>query len=507
MADGRDVRSQPARSVSATPKRDDSAHAHTVALPMLIAAAVWMLALGMVPSRTAAATGPSPAPTSGATGAGMDWSMWGHNVQRTGSTPGETILGPSTVAGLHHLWTFPFADKSDNAPVLASGVDGPDGARDLLYAGDRSGVLYAVDAATGTQVWSRDLGTNLTACFGRLGITDTGVIDRSRNLLFVAGGDGQLYALDLASGATAPGWPLPITTYPNEYIWSAVAMFQESLYVAVAGGCDRGGTYYGRVVRVDPATVTQTATFYVTGGPDTGVSGGGIWGWGGVSIDPADGNLYVSTGNGYPTNPYEHFLYADDVVRLRPDLSVVSSDYPGIVGSDKDFGSTPVLFQARRVCGPQLIAENKDGEIFLYDRDNLSAGPVDRIAVSGGGLVGVAAFDPVSRRIFVGNPADSADGTYRHGLLAFRVLPDCMLRLAWQKTVGIGGLSASPVVANGIVYFGDGSGHRLLAYDTATRKKLWDSRTTFDSSAQTEPIVVNGRVYETTGSAMYAFGL
>ena len=36
-------------------------------------------------------------------------------------------------------------------------------------------------------------------------------------------------------------------------------------------------------------------------GSETGVDGGGIWGWGGVSIDPIDGNVYAATGNIFTT--------------------------------------------------------------------------------------------------------------------------------------------------------------------------------------------------------------
>ena len=106
---------------------------------------------------------------------------------------------------------FSFAAKSDNAPVFAAGVDVNGKATDLVYAGDRSGAFHAVDAATGQEVWSRDLGDPVTTCGGVLGVTDTAVIDRSRNALYVAGPDGRLYALDLGSGADEAGWPLQIT--------------------------------------------------------------------------------------------------------------------------------------------------------------------------------------------------------------------------------------------------------------------------------------------------------
>ena len=436
----------------------------------------------------------------------QDWPTWGYDVQRTGFNPKETILSPSTVAGLHPLWKFRFAAKSDSAPVLASGVTVGGKSTDLLYAGDRSGAFDAVDAATGKMVWSHSLGTNVT-CAGALGVTDTAVIDRATNRVYVAGGDGRLYAFDLATGALAPGWPLAITTLPNEYVWSAIGLFNGSLYVSVASGCDGLGPYYGRVVRVDPVTVTQTAVFYVTGGPDTGVSGGGIWGWGGASMDPASGDVYVATGNGFPDKKYEHYLYAENVVRLTGDLSVVSANYPGLNGRDVDFGSTPVLYKAPGGCGPQLMAENKSGDIVVYNRNHIDKGPVDRVTTSTDDLIGVGAYDPVAGRLFVGNRSTSPDGRYRYGLLVFSVRSDCTLRLSWQRTLGHSGLNSSPVSANGVVYFGDGADHQLFAFDIATHSKLWTSGDTFKSPIQTEPIVVGGRVYLTTGMGLYAFGL
>jgi outer membrane protein assembly factor BamB len=478
-------------------------HGSNTRLRVALSVTITLFMLAGAPPRPARAEGAPPATRA----AKMDWQTWGYDTARTGHNPNETILGPSTVPGLRHLWTFPFAGKSDNAPVFAAGVSVHGVRTDIVYAGDRTGAFDAVNASDGSLVWSRNLGTEATPCFGVLGVTDTAVIDRSANRLYVVGGNGKLYALDLATGHVAPGWPLAITTFPNEYVWGAVTRFGGRLYIVVASGCDRGGTYYGRVVRVDPSTIEQTATFYVTDGPTSGVVGGGIWGWGGASADPANGNVYVATGNGYPVDPWEHYLYADAVVRLDGGLGVVSWNYPGLVGNDVDFGSTPVLYDAGRGCGPQFLVENKTGEILIYDRDDVGAGPVDRLRVSSSSIVGVAGWDPDVRRLYVGNPSDSPSGTYRHGLLAFKIGADCTLKLAWQKTVGNGGLSASPVTANGVVYFGDGGGHQLIAYDERTHAKLWSSRHVLTSSLQTEPIVVAGHVYLTSGSELHAFGL
>jgi len=90
------------------------------------------------------------------TGAGQDWPMWGYDVQRTGFNPNETALDPSTVSGLHLLWKFRFAMKSDSAPVLASGVmvgESPEG--------NRKDIRNAVEAAhSAAKAWGRATGHN-----------------------------------------------------------------------------------------------------------------------------------------------------------------------------------------------------------------------------------------------------------------------------------------------------------------------------------------------------------
>ena len=122
-------------------------------------------------------------------------------------------------------------------------------------------------------------------------------------------------------------------------------------------------------------------------------------------------------------------------------------------------------------------------------------------------MIGVAGYDPDFQRIYVGNTADSLDGTYTHGLLVFKHRREtARCTSSGSGTLGNGGLSASPVTANGVVYFGDASGHQLVALDELTHKKLWTSRQTLHGAAQTEPIVINGHVYETTGSGLYASG-
>src|SRR5438093_20876 len=105
---------------------------------------------------------------------------------------------------------------------------------------------------------------------------------------------------DWATGATRAGWPLTITSDPaHEHVWSAITLAGGALYVETASYCDFT-PYYGRVVKIALPTPSVVATWYVTSSPGAGPGGGGIWGWGGASVD-SSGDLYVATGNATTT--------------------------------------------------------------------------------------------------------------------------------------------------------------------------------------------------------------
>ena len=110
-----------------------------------------------------------------------------------------------------------------------------------------------------------------------------------------------------------------------------------------------------------------------------------------------------------------------------------------------------------------------------------------------------------------GNKANAAKYVDGEGKLKMgEIYPDMTLdgvMIGLDRMYSLGSVLSSPVVANGVVYFGDASGHQLLAFDEQTHKKLWSSKQLFTTSLQTEPVVVNGHVFQTTGSGLYAFGL
>ena len=128
------------------------------------------------------------------------------------------------------------------------------------------------------------------------------------------------------------------------------------------------------------ACPTRTITLEIAPGP---ANMGGIWGFGGSSIDPLTGNVWTATGNSQVYDAgcgcfLETAGYGESVVELDPGLNVVAADRPAgipIPVQDTDFGSTPLLFQPPG-CPPLAAANSKNGYAYIWRRDSLSAGPI-----------------------------------------------------------------------------------------------------------------------------------
>src|ERR671919_518849 len=440
-----------------------------------------------------------------------DWPTFGGDPQRTGFNADESLLGPDNADSLALAWKAELRGAVIASSVLAPQVDVGGTRRDLVFVGDEAGYLYALDAATGEIVWERSLGAVKTDCqdmpHGRFGITGTPVVDRSTDRIYVVAGDGNAYAINMATGEIQPGWPVAITATPErEQVYGGMNLWEGRLYPAVASVC-LTPPYHGRAVAIDVAAAEVTAEFYVI--PPDGPSGGGVWGPGGVSIDPEDRAVYMATGNAL-TEP-QHYAYAEHVLRQTPKLRLEAKNYPGIPGLDSDFGSTPILFDPPN-CPPQLAVENKRGILFIYERDAIDRGPAQRLQVAnveGWAFIGIPAYSPPTRILYVSTPSDS--GRFRRGLVAFRVRRDCSLGMAWQAPVaGEEGVASRPLspptVANGVVYVGSGAQGEVLALDGQTGQQLWESGETMEGRVVAAPMVVNGYVYVgSSGNAFYAF--
>jgi outer membrane protein assembly factor BamB len=295
----------------------------------------------------------------------------------------------------------------------------------------------------------------------------------------------------LVTGAEVDGWPVAITDHPAvDFVWSAPTLWKDRLYVGTASHCELGDRE-GRITAIDTRTADPLHVFWISQeGPPIG---GSVWGWGGVSVDPRTDDVFAVTGN--VKNFPENILFGDQVIRLDRNLRPLAANSPQAVGIDDDFGSSPVLVE-RAGCPPQLATMRKHGALYLYDRDAIDAGPRQTIDVSGEPyrFMGVPAFWPDANLLFVANPTAPPGDDFTHGMLAFELSPSCRLELAWQKTSGRDdSVVSAPVVANGVVYYGDGMGNQVHAFNARTGERLWSSAPDdVQGPVFAAPVVVNG---------------
>ena len=462
-----------------------------------------------------------------ASSAGADWTQFAYDEQRDAYNAAETTLSPSTVPGLTQKWAAHVDSAIYAQPLLLHALSVGGTTRSVLYVTSFYH-LSAIDAnassGTSTNVlWSRALPSTYTSCAGATvhnGAWATPYLDKARGRLYLVDGARNLDAFNIVTGSQV--YSTPVVSFDNGGVDGALSLDAATahLYVTTAMRCGYENTsspIRGSVVSYDPASGARLSTFTTV--TATGYYGGSLWGMGGVSIDPATHGVYGASGNSWPTNTTygEHINYAESIIALSSASHLLASNYPGVGQPDHDFGATPTLFQPAG-CAPMAALSNKDGELLIYDRAKISAGPIARIAMANpypGDFINAPAFDPLTQMLYETSSTDSpVSATYNHGLSAF-AFSGCKPHLVFnvaEGTVAPTGAHApddpysSPTVANGVVYFGAGTTNVVYANDARTGRLLWHSPA-LSADAEISPMVVNGRLYVVAGGSVYAYGL
>ena len=273
--------------------------------------------------------------------------------------------------------------------------------------------------------------------------------------------------------------------------------------------------YHGAVIEFDTTSRTVLTSYLPV--PDA-TGGGGIWGPGGAMADAATGNVFVGTGNAIERPSYAHD--GESVVEVSPGLAKLAITSPGPPllkkAGDLDFGSTPTPIDLPN-CPPQIAIMHKTGNLFLYQRGNLAAGPTQMWDISSGGggsaFIGMSAYDPATQMLFIDNPVPSRDGSITHGAVALQIAsPACTFTVAWQSSFGSGTFSAhtratDPVVAGGVVWLVTGEARSVLAFNEVNGTKLWSSGDLFKASLVHPVTVADGQMFIQDNKKIYAFGL
>jgi outer membrane protein assembly factor BamB len=455
-----------------------------------------------------------------------DWPRYGGDDLVTNDVPPERAAGlsPSTAGGLTERWSADIGGRFVASPLYAANVDfGGGGVENVVYAATNSGTVSALRAGDGTVLWTRQVSGTVQTCDQTYGISSTPVLDRSRNRLYVAGADGLLFALDLATGATVAGWPLRVVDLTGtEYVWGGLALAGDRLYVPVASYCDKpdqnGYPADGRLVAVDVDSATVAAAFDVVPGPN---DMGGIWAYGGVSIDPLTGHLWATTGNSWVYERecdciLESAGYAESVVELDQSLNVVAWNRPEGIPQveDNDFGATPLLFEPPG-CPPMAAANAKNGRVYAWLRGNLGGGPVWTVRAGPDTLdtafVGQPSYSTDLNMLYVSDARDyDVEGAIRtfDAVVAFALGPGCTLpeTPTWVAPSIGRGPKSPPLVVGDLLFVPGGFDRDVFALDARSGATIWSA--TLPGAALSPISFADGLVLvgDSTG-VLHAFGL
>lgn len=119
------------------------------------------------------------------------WPMYQHDAGHSAAqTPECAAIGPTNVATLRPAWGVLTGDNITASPVVVDGI---------LYVGSWDGTFYAIDAASGEQLWTFTVEEESRVAFGRIvstaavgpvNVPGVGAVDA-----VLVGGGATLYAL------------------------------------------------------------------------------------------------------------------------------------------------------------------------------------------------------------------------------------------------------------------------------------------------------------------------
>lgn len=410
-----------------------------------------------------------------------DWPTFGHDPQRTGWAFEEDELSTKNAGELELKWKAQLKNEPKSltaltAPLVAEKVVTLKGVKTVVYVAGSDNHFFALDAADGSEIWSRDFENHVLPKDEGMwlcpnGINATPVIDRAHNLVYAIAVDGKLWGLDLGDGSSKFG-PVQFVP-PFSKNWS-LNLVDGVVYTAISQGC--GGALsglYAMDVRHPNQPVVHDLLFAKG-------FGAGVWGRGGP-VAGENGRIYTANGDG-EFNPaegeYGSAIVAASLGRLKVLDYYAPVDFAEITKYDLDMGAaSPVWFSDK---DHNLVSfGGKQGVLYLLDADLLGdkdhQTPLYRHELSNeerafeqkgiwGGLatrrdadgqrwVYVPILGPVSSKA----PAfPVSNGPTPHGsIAAFKVVTDAATKKPTLEPAWISGdfdVPEPPVVANGVLF-------------------------------------------------------
>src|SRR5437870_4172807 len=251
--------------------------------------------LFMVPPAMAQTCQTTPPLTDPSTG--MHWNGWGAGVTNSRFQPAaQAKLTAADVPKLKLKWAFGIANvmQARSQPAIAGG---------RLFMASDSGVVYALDPRSGCTYWTFKAQASIRAA-----------ISVGPRAIYFADTKANAYALDRATGAQL--WVRRVDEHPFAKSTGAPTLYDGRLYVTASGVGEETSatrpdyeccTFRGSVTALDAGSGQVVWKAYTipeapkargktsSGAQLWGPSGAGVWS--APTIDAKRGLIYVATGN------------------------------------------------------------------------------------------------------------------------------------------------------------------------------------------------------------------
>ena len=428
----------------------------------------------------------------------LNWPMYLYGATHSSTNSGATAITPQDAGALRKVWHWrapaPTQPGQPGAQLYAS----PIVFNGRVYVATNSGLLLALDEATGAVLWKRVVGWSdpVGHCPAR-GFAATPAIARDpvahALTVYVAAGDGYLYAFSAAKGKER--WrSLVASPADGDYNWSSPTVSGGYVYVGVSGSCIPDTV--GGLRAFDQSTGAPAGSFQSV--PD-GSFGGPIWST--AAVEGTD--VWVTTGDAVDAQSAELAGDSYSIVRLHTGTLAREDAWqvPDLWPTDLDFGASPTLFDATIGGSTQRLvgACNKDGVFYALAANDLSAGPLwtRTIGVTAGPQLNTciagAVWDKAGGRLFVAGNETTLAGTDYPG--SIRELDPSTGSPVWELGLGVGPALGTPTLSGGGVlavatYDKTSTDNSVYLVDSSTGNIVRRIRTVTPTFAQ--PVFADG---------------
>lgn len=414
-----------------------------------------------------------------------DWGMYGGGLDRTFSREHcDSAISRLTVATLVPAWTKKTPATVTASPVVADG---------RVFVGAWDGVMRAYDAGTGNVEWEYQTAAAGGAAFGPI-VSSAAVTEVSGRDLVIFGSGPILYALDAADGSLvwsrAYNRGLPVATTPVE-IESSPAVHDGVVYVGLNThnkSVTQTGGEPGALLALDAATGADVWRFE----PDPAGNGcAGIWG--SPTIDVERNRVIFGTANCNDESEWSPLTEA--IVALDADTGALAWSYQPSTPNvrDEDFGATPNLFTD--AAGVDVVGTGKkDAHYYVVRADTGEFLRKTKVAEPGNIRDGFAIGGFIGSTAVLGSTVFG--GTAIGGAPYFHSIDGTTGAIRWQSAAGP--VYAASAGVNDIVFSAALDGV-FKAYDAETGAVLWASPLLAPGSSG--PAVVGDMVFVGSGTS------